>query len=184
MIVLALIVILIGMGLVAISVTQQSSGTRSIVVNCQFGRAASELAESAVCEAVSDFRRSTARMTAGQDLRLRLVQNARAGVVEGPNILGRADFTIEPDRTRALIGQDGLPVKLSSVSVRPVRYDVSRNLGEVEFSCGAAYSLPHGHEARRRVVVIHYLSIDKDGKSIWVNDQPNHCIVDRNPPNE
>lgn len=164
---------------VVLAVSGQSSSTRAVLFGATLGRAAEELAESAITEALADFEETGELQTGGADMRPVLTAQAVDGVVPGATVLVRANIGYRAERTLDLIKSERLPVTVSEVVITPLYYRVPENYGKVELSCAATYKLPQGRTASRRVIVHHFFSLEADGKTFHVNEVATQRVVDR-----
>lgn len=175
----AFVGMILGVAVVVMSISSQSSGARSAQASVTMGRYAAELAESAVDECLADFTTFVETKFTGKDPRALFLEKASGGVVPAEAITGDAAWTFPPERTEKLIKDTRAGVKLSPVNVRPLYYSTVQNYGEVELSVFATYRLGGARELYRRVTARHYFVLDADGRTFRINPVAFSSLLDR-----
>lgn len=172
----------LGVAVVVMALSTQSTTARSAQASTTMGRYAAELAESAVDECLADFTDFLAQKIPGQDPRQLLLDRAQGGVVPTAALTGGApSWAYAAERTEKMQKDGRTGIKISPVTVRPLYYSTVQNYGEVEISCFATYRLMGLRELYRRVTARHWFVLDADGRTFRINPVASSAIVDRSP---
>jgi len=175
---LGFVALIMGAFVLVINVAGQATMTRSVSIAALQGRYALEMAESAVDECLADFSTVISQVVSQRDLYSHIRSEAAGGVVTGEAVMGVSTLTYTAVQTPKIMSAEGIDVRLSDVSVRPVYYGTVNNYGEVELCCQASYKLGK-RELFRRVTARHYITLDVNGKTFRVNPVPCRFVVDR-----
>jgi len=176
---LVFLALILAAGVVVMALSQQASSTRGLQEAFLNGRFGTELAESAIGECLAEFTGIMNARLGSQNIRTLFASKARGNIIVGPDIAGAPSWTWEPMRTLLLITEKRMPIQLSPVTIRPLRYRTDLNYGFIELSCVATLALPNGRKITRRVASRHYFGLDGDEKTLRVNAVGYQLHIDR-----
>lgn len=179
---IAFIGMILGVAVVVMALSSQSSTARAGQASTTMGRYAAELAESAVDECLADFTDFMAAQLTGQDPRQFLLDKQQGGVVPAASLTaGAPSWSFKALRTEQLMKDGRTGIKVSEVTVKPLYYSTVQNYGEVELSCHATYRLMGVRELYRRKTARYWFVLDADGQTFRVNPVASSEILDRSP---
>jgi len=170
--------LLLGAIVVVMAVSSQSSSGRAVNTAVATGRYATELAESAVDECLSEFTDVVAGQFPSDNRRQDLISRAKGGTIGGPELFGIEAFEFVPYKTLSLVEQAKVGILVSPVKLKPIYYSLIHNYGELELSCATSH-LVGRRQIYRRVSSRHYIILNTDGRTFRINHVASRFVVDR-----